>query len=129
MSAGKTTNGTLDSWDCILLAAQEWEGRVDGFVRMEGGFEVVLCEFERGLDVVRITWARKEDGDGDEDGKEGRKEARERDTMQYYKAIAAGGWRWATSTSSQHIPTLSTSSAPPAPAPAAPAAAKWRWKR
>ena len=54
MSAGKTANGTLDSQDCILLvaaaglcelAAQEWEGGVDRFVRMEGGFEVVLCEF------------------------------------------------------------------------------------
>lgn len=81
MSASKTANGTLDSQDCILLAlaaaaaaglcelaAQEWEGRVDGFVRMEGGIEVILCEFERGLDVVRITRARGEDGDGDGDG-------------------------------------------------------------
>ena len=56
---------------------------------MEGGFEIVLCEFERGLDVVRITRAREEDRDGDGDGKEGRKETRERDMMQYYKAIAA----------------------------------------
>lgn len=69
VSAGKMANGTLDSQDCILLAAQEWEGRVGGFVRMEGGFEVVLCEFERRLDVVRIARARGEDGDGD--GKEG----------------------------------------------------------
>lgn len=57
VSAGKMANGALDSQDCILLAAQEWEGRVDGFVRMEGGFEVVLCEFERRLDVVRIARA------------------------------------------------------------------------
>lgn len=60
VSAGKTANGTLGSQDCILLAAaglcelaaQEWEGGVDGFVRMKGGFEVVLCEFKRRLDVV-----------------------------------------------------------------------------
>ena len=51
---------------------------------MEGGFEVILCEFERELDVVRITRAKGEDEDGD-----GRKEARERDVMQYYKAVTA----------------------------------------
>jgi len=95
VSAGKTANGILDSQDCILLAAaaglcelaaQEREERVDGFVRIEGGFEVVLCEFERRLDVVRIARAR-EDGDGD--GNQGGNEACERDMMQYYKAIAA----------------------------------------
>lgn len=62
-------------------------GRVDGFVRMEGGYEVVLCEFERGLDVVRITWVREEDGDGYGDGKEEESPRARHD--EYYKAIAA----------------------------------------
>lgn len=66
MSGGKTLNGTLDSQDLILLnvtnpppfweygrgeglceiARDDWRGRVDGFLRMEAGFEVILCEFE-----------------------------------------------------------------------------------
>lgn len=51
------------------LAAGLWEGRIDGVIRMEGGFEVILCEFEKHLervDVVRV------DRDGWEHGKEGR---------------------------------------------------------
>ena len=93
LSAGKTSNGTLDSQDRLLLnitgeqpgggmgnemkrarglcelAAGLWEGRIDGVIRMEGGFEVILCEFERHLervDVVRI------DRDGWGDGKKRR---------------------------------------------------------
>lgn len=37
------------------LAKHEWEGRIDGFIRMEMGFEIILCDFERDLDVLRIT--------------------------------------------------------------------------
>ncbi|KAG9204678.1 hypothetical protein G6514_000462 [Epicoccum nigrum] len=93
LSAGKTSNGTLDSQDQLLLnltgeqpgggmgnemqrarglcelAAGLWEGRADGVIRMEGGFEVILCEFEKHLervDVVRV------DRDGWGDGKKRR---------------------------------------------------------
>lgn len=74
MSAGKTSKGTLDSQDRILLndslasgneferahmACQitddAWDGRIDGFIRMEAGFEIILCHFERDLEVVWIT--------------------------------------------------------------------------
>ncbi|KAL9108635.1 MAG: hypothetical protein Q9227_006581 [Pyrenula ochraceoflavens] len=69
MSAGKTENGTLDTQDHVLLqgkdlrdypilgdiiragllckmAQEEFRGRVDGFIRMEGGFEILFCDFE-----------------------------------------------------------------------------------
>jgi hypothetical protein len=76
MSAAKTVNGTLDSQDHVLinlpdivpgyrdyerakrlchLASQDWEGRVDGFIRLEAGFEIILCNFSESLDVKRIT--------------------------------------------------------------------------
>jgi len=78
MSAGKTSNGTLDSQDYIVLnstkgylgfrdyeranemcaiAAHGWKGRVDGFLRMEAGFEIILCDFAETVDVRRITRA------------------------------------------------------------------------
>jgi hypothetical protein len=78
MSAGKTSNGTLDSQDFVILnytngdeglgfrdgdraqalckvAAHDWKGRVDGFIRLEAGFEIILCDFGKDLDVKRIT--------------------------------------------------------------------------
>ncbi|KAE9987956.1 hypothetical protein EG328_000900 [Venturia inaequalis] len=78
MSAGKTPNGTLDSqyhgvlnstethqgmWDNELakimcaIAANEWKGRVDGFIRMEAGFEIILCDFTKSVELRRITRA------------------------------------------------------------------------
>ncbi|QDS73775.1 hypothetical protein FKW77_005361 [Venturia effusa] len=78
MSAGKTPNGTLDSqyhgilnstkthegmWDPQLaklmctIAADEWKGRVDGFIRMEAGFEVIVCDFANSVDLKRVTRA------------------------------------------------------------------------
>lgn len=78
MAAGKSEIGTLDAQDRILLndtlvehdekeraevacgmADGEWEGRIDGFLRMEAGFEIILCHFERDLQVVRITQAKE----------------------------------------------------------------------
>lgn len=78
MSAGKTQKGTLDSTDAILLQVDieehnahmwdfergqalcnltrdEWGNRVDGFLREEMGFEIILCDFEKHLDVERVT--------------------------------------------------------------------------
>ena len=82
LSAGKTSNGTLDTQDRLLLnltagdiggpmggemarakglcelAATIWKDRVDGILRLEGGFEIILCDFERHLervDVVSVT--------------------------------------------------------------------------
>ena len=82
LSAGKTSNGTLDTQDHLLLnltaedvggpmggelvrakglcelAATIWENKVDGVLRLEGGFEIILCDFEKHLerrDVVTVT--------------------------------------------------------------------------
>lgn len=68
MSAGKTSMGTLDTTDLILrnetdrnipvhgdwkraedLCVMGAEWGLDGIIRMEGGFEVILCDFEDGL--------------------------------------------------------------------------------
>ncbi|KAJ5463406.1 hypothetical protein N7475_008350 [Penicillium sp. IBT 31633x] len=83
MSAAKTSKGTLDSQDTVLfngafegqpsermreterarlaceMADNEWEGRVDGVIRMDAGFEIILCRFERDLNLVRITHAKR----------------------------------------------------------------------
>lgn len=86
MAAGKTDKGTLDSQDLILLntsfapgggfgetdraekackiASERWDNHIDGFLRMEAGFEIILCSFERDLNVVRITQARYPNRDG-----------------------------------------------------------------
>jgi len=81
MAAAKSNKGTLDSQDYILLreknsrhevtwdteraqricklAKEEWAGRIDGVIRMEAGFEIILCSFEDNMDVVRITRAKE----------------------------------------------------------------------
>ncbi|KAF3047716.1 hypothetical protein E8E12_011497 [Didymella heteroderae] len=93
LSAGKTSNGTLDTQDLLLLnltasdphdpssphgpmggemaraqglcdlAATLWEHRVDGVIRLEGGFEIILCDFEAHLERVDVlTVHTGEDG-------------------------------------------------------------------
>jgi len=79
MSAGKTSNGTLDTQDFLIRnltapppgfgdferakslcmqSKEVWQGRIDGAIRMEGGFEIILCDFEDGLDELFIARAR-----------------------------------------------------------------------
>lgn len=89
MSAGKTNNGTLDSQDYVLLqdadlsggmfgeferargmcniSRDDWGGRVDGFLRMEAGFEIILCHFERDLNVKSVNRAYGKCKDCNED--------------------------------------------------------------
>lgn len=76
MSAGKTSNGTLDTQDYLLLlgngpsrtfndwergsflcnaAKKDWQNAIHGFLRMEAGFEIILCDFEKHLDQVLVT--------------------------------------------------------------------------
>jgi hypothetical protein len=43
------------------IAKNEWNDRIDGILRAEAGFEIILCDFARDLDVVRINAAKKED--------------------------------------------------------------------
>lgn len=70
MSAGKTSMGTLDSQDLVLgnasqtqapwgdyqraqtLCALGAEVGIEGFLRMEAGFELILCNFTKGLEFV-----------------------------------------------------------------------------
>lgn len=83
MSAAKTSKGTLDSQDAVLfsglfddspsrggqenerarlaceMAKTEWDDRIDGVLRMEAGFEIILCDFERDLTPVRITQVKQ----------------------------------------------------------------------
>ncbi|KAG8628037.1 hypothetical protein KVT40_003910 [Elsinoe batatas] len=41
--------------DLCALASTIWQGKIDGFLRMEGGFEVILCDFEKHLRVEKIS--------------------------------------------------------------------------
>jgi hypothetical protein len=36
------------------MARNEWGGRIDGFLRAEAGFEIILCDFLRDVDLVHI---------------------------------------------------------------------------
>ncbi|ORX98611.1 hypothetical protein BCR34DRAFT_496011 [Clohesyomyces aquaticus] len=103
MSAGKTSNGTLDTQDYVLvnlsdskrggmvgeferahtlcnLSATVWQHKIDGVIRMEGGFEIILCDFERDLELQEIIPVREsEAGNGRRMGMLG--------GWRYYKAI------------------------------------------
>lgn len=88
MSAGKTTIGTMDSQDYILrsmnttespdrgrafgdyergaqlcnMTRDDWDNKIDGFIRMEQGFEIILCKFEDHLAFERAQEV-KSDGE------------------------------------------------------------------
>jgi len=89
LSAGKTSNGTLDSQDMVLLNMSSsdlhgpmggdyerakrmcnlistlWQDKIDGVIRMEGGFEIILCDFEKHLrktDVLAVTTHERSNG-------------------------------------------------------------------
>ena len=86
-SAAKSDRGTLDLQDLVLLhhnsldrcslgaepeheedrqraaklcelARTEWQGHISGFIRVEAGFEIILCDFAKDLDLVRVTQTR-----------------------------------------------------------------------
>lgn len=105
-SAAKSKKGTLDTQDVLLLnddidhdgamfgekeranqmcklAREEWGNRIDGILRMEGGFEIILCEFAAHLDVVSIAKTNPEAGGGFGGGADGG------DGLNYYRAVAA----------------------------------------
>lgn len=46
------------------MAQNEWEGQIDGVLRMEAGFEIILCSFERDLTPVRTTQVKKDTTEG-----------------------------------------------------------------
>ncbi|KAE8374275.1 hypothetical protein BDV26DRAFT_46788 [Aspergillus bertholletiae] len=110
MSAAKTENGTLDSQDRILLrdalegrpgmlederaelvcrmARDNYQGRLDGVIRMEAGFEIILCDFARDLNEIRVSQVKPDKrGTPPRGGKE--KKGDRDGGMVWYKAIAA----------------------------------------
>ncbi|KAJ5115788.1 hypothetical protein N7456_000136 [Penicillium angulare] len=96
MSAAKTDKGTLDSQDALLfdntidmnqagkpggppgererairaceMAQDDFAGRIDGILRMEAGFEIILCDFERDLVNVEIVEVASHESGNDRDG-------------------------------------------------------------
>ncbi|KIX06756.1 uncharacterized protein Z518_04732 [Rhinocladiella mackenziei CBS 650.93] len=88
MSAGKCEKGTLDTQDVLLLnarnesqgmfwereraerlckmAAQTWNGKIKGFIRMEAGFEIIMCSFAKNLDFLQAVRAGSIAPDGEE---------------------------------------------------------------
>ena len=83
-SAATTDKGTLDVSDLLLLndsqirmtaehdrarglcqiAANDWGGRIDGFVRMETGFEIIVCSFAKSLGLVEALRTEEIDDGG-----------------------------------------------------------------
>ena len=62
-------------------AETEWKGKIDGILRMEAGFEVILCSFEDNLDLVSIKQeSPRKSGPGTRDPA---------DQLNYYRAVAA----------------------------------------
>ncbi|KAF2772799.1 hypothetical protein EJ03DRAFT_287193, partial [Teratosphaeria nubilosa] len=113
-SAAKSDVGTLDVQDMVLLhrepptdderrphgpmsegvraqrlcrlAREQWNGRIDGIIRMEAGFEIILCDFEKHLDVVQVAQS-KENGERGGPGGPGGRDSGE--GLNSLKAVAA----------------------------------------
>ncbi|KXT11329.1 hypothetical protein AC579_3095 [Pseudocercospora musae] len=66
------------------MAQNQWQGKVDGFLRMELGFEIILCSFEVDLEVERITRTQTHGGGGFGPG-----HGDDISSMNYYQAIAS----------------------------------------
>ncbi|KAI0887573.1 uncharacterized protein GGS22DRAFT_111438 [Annulohypoxylon maeteangense] len=83
MAAGKTDMGTVDTQDILLAGnktrtawdewiraeelctlAQQW--KIDGFIRMEPGFEIIYCDFTDGLRLVSANKRPPMDESGSE---------------------------------------------------------------
>lgn len=67
------------------MASHEWESRIDGFLRMEEGFEIILCDFQRDLEVQRITQVKQ--SSGSDRGPRG--PGRDEGAFAYYQAVAS----------------------------------------
>lgn len=76
--------GPMNEWERALelchLAESLWERKIDGILRMEAGFEIILCSFEDNLDVVSIKQQQSQDMGDPRSG---------RDDWSYYQAVAA----------------------------------------
>ena len=105
-SAAKTSKGTLDSQEHIILrnttngttapwwdyqrgkalchlAKDRWHSKIDGYLRMESGFEIILCDFSN---LVQLRATRTKPSGGD-DGHRERRLGME--LISLFKAVAA----------------------------------------
>ena len=100
-AAAKTSQGTLDLSDLLLLndsrmtvsadhdrarrlctiANEDWAGRIDGFIRMEAGFEIIICSFADSLHLVDVVRMEGIEDGGTIGGKE--------DVFHWLRAAAA----------------------------------------
>ncbi|KAF7196630.1 hypothetical protein HII31_02000 [Pseudocercospora fuligena] len=67
------------------MAQNQWQGKVDGFLRMELGFEIILCSFEDDLEVERITRTQNRGGGGGF----GPGRGDDISSLNYYQAVAS----------------------------------------
>ncbi|KAI1465245.1 uncharacterized protein F4812DRAFT_462090 [Daldinia caldariorum] len=84
MAAGKTQMGTIDTQDILLATnrsrsvlddwgradglcalARKW--KIDGFIRMEPGFEIIYCDFTNGLRLLSANRRPKPDDPSEQD--------------------------------------------------------------
>lgn len=79
---GGPPGDSLRALELCNSVGNEWEGKIDGILRMEAGFEVILCSFEDNLDVVSIKQQKKRQGGGPGSRDSG-------DQLSYYQAVAA----------------------------------------
>lgn len=83
-AAAKSKKGTLDVSDLLILndtqtrmsfdrdrarrlcqiVAKDWGSRIDGFIRMEAGFEIIICSFAKSLRLVETLRAQDYDEGG-----------------------------------------------------------------
>jgi hypothetical protein len=79
---GGPPGDSLRALELCNSAGNEWEGKIDGILRMEAGFEIILCSFEDNLDVVSIKQQKTRQGGGPGLRDSG-------DQLSYYQAVAA----------------------------------------
>jgi hypothetical protein len=78
---GGPPNEQLRAIELCRRAETEWEGKIDGILRMEAGFEVILCSFKNNLDLLSIKQELpRERGPDSRDFTE---------QLNYYQAVAA----------------------------------------
>jgi hypothetical protein len=69
--------------DLCNSAANEWDNKIDGILRMEAGFEIILCSFEDNLEVVSTKQQKARNNNGPNSPRDSG------DQLSYYQAIAA----------------------------------------
>lgn len=79
---GGPPNEQLRALELCHLAKHEWDDQIDGVLRMEAGFEIILCSFEDNLDLVSIQQQQARSGDGPGSRDKG-------DQLSYFQAVAA----------------------------------------